>query len=124
MFLVELNMVEIKKGLIRSVNNIVSLSARIQADQKESLCFPASLVEVAAIKIDDRVIPCSSEVSTQIGLNGSGKVPVRELLTTINRGSNVLGIPIKRVLVNPSFLDKCEVPEELKAVLFKLIYLT
>lgn len=81
------------------------------ADRSNTSCLSASLAEAGAELGTGRPVLNVKRFGREIGETERGTTPPFDLLGVVQRGSRKLGMKVDGVLVNPSFLEHCEVPE-------------
>lgn len=92
---------------------------RTTADEKNIFCFFASLYEIASLAKGTQLMPPRIENVWVEHVQrfpefDQGTVPISLVLDVMSKYCLEIGLNIKRVLVNPSLLDKVIVPFSLK----------
>jgi len=89
--------------------------ARNVADSLNTHCVPASVLEIGARLNKSSLIPSLTEISTMMGINSTGEVDCRNVLSAISEGSKATGVAIRRLTYDPD--SGMLVPENLTGVL-------
>lgn len=91
---------------------------RAWADENNSFCVFATLYELSALLDPSTPIPTPEEALEQyeslFGKGTSGAVSPKDFFSTLTTFAEPLRMEISRIMANPSFIDKLEVPDDIQ----------
>ena len=100
--------------ILRITGAVVS---RQRVDRSNTNCLSASLVEVGATLGTGNPVFNAKRFGRVIGETESGTTPPSQLLSVVQRGAETLDMKVSGIIVNPSFLEYCEVAHEMESLI-------
>src|SRR5579859_3700516 len=95
-----------------------SEALRAWADENNTFCVFATVHELAGLLDESRTVSAPEEALSlyqqTVGQEGNGALSPQHFFDVLDSYASSLGISIERVLANPYFLEKFNVPDSVK----------
>lgn len=90
---------------------------RVWADTEKSFCVFATLYELSSLLNPSILVPAPQQLlaehERQYGVGRSGAISPKEFFNVLKTFTEPLNMEVRRVMANPSFIDKFVVPDDI-----------